>query len=103
MEKPEGGRIDGKLFWQSAKENGHRISCGQSGGSPNRRAPGELCIPVTPIMAGRIAAISEIERARPMGLSSAHRYGHYAMSTEYGRGAVDAATPAIHTGRCVAR
>lgn len=30
MEKPEGGRIDGKLFWQWTKENGHRISCGQA-------------------------------------------------------------------------
>lgn len=29
MEKPE-GTIDGKLFWQSTKENGHRISCGQA-------------------------------------------------------------------------
>lgn len=25
-----GGRIDGKLFWQWTKENGHRISCGQA-------------------------------------------------------------------------
>lgn len=70
---PEGGRIDGKLFWQWTKENSHRISCGQA----KRRFSNHYiicrtddCVYVFPVRGPRISRLRTLRRSTPPVLAA---------------------------------